>query len=400
MLFPKGLSPFYKLTFPIISALLVCSTVTGFIVLPQFFYYGALGVVGAWMLFQGGRMRFTMPLIAFFLLICTLSIFVNQPPSYFKAWQRLAGFTMIVTIMSPMVTSFKVSLLRNQLFNIIMWILVVISVGSLFCYFLGINFFVRNDEVLAIDAGHFSGLYRHSMLLGPCAALSSIFIFSYFLNERKRWQLFVLFCCIGSTFFSASRAAVAGCFTGLAVSYMRFYQGQISKALLIGLTTILLLAASFPIWGGMTEFVMEKQAANMEQGGTFNSREDIWGARMIEIKEHPIFGVGFACVDEKYTIVNKDTGNVEPGSSWLAVFSMTGLLGFLTLLEIYYKAFKRTWKNSIKEESCLFSGMFAFYAIHMIFEGYIMAAGSFMGLMFFLSLGNVWLSKALAIERG
>lgn len=390
MFFKKRLSLLNKLIIFVISVFLVCSTVTGFIVLPQFFYYGSLGIVGVWMFANGGRAHFSMPLIALFLIFCALSLIVNQPPSYFRAWGRLAGFAMVVLIMSPMITSFKMSLFRQHLLNVIMWMLVALSVGSFFCYFLGINFFIRNDEILAIAAGHFSGLYSHSMLLGPCAALSSIFIFSYFLNERKRWQLYILLCCLGSTFLAASRAALAGCLIGLIVSYLRIFRGQISKAVIVGLSICIIIVASFPIWGGVTDFVLEKQAANIERGGAFNSREGIWNRRMVEIKEHPILGVGFCCVDERYTYVNKSTGVIEPGSSWLAIFSMTGFVGFITILALFYKVFVRTWNNPFKDESCLFSGFLAFYAVHLVFEGYLLAVGSVMGMMFWLILSCAW----------
>ena len=338
---------------------------------------------------NGGRSHFSMPLIALFLIFCALSVIVNQPPSYFRAWGRLAGFAMVVLIMSPMITSIKMSLLRHNLLFIILWICAILSVGSFFCYFLGINFFIMNEEVLAIRVGSFAGLFKHSMVLGPIAGLSSIFLYTLYLDEKKLWALFLAICCVGSTFLSASRAAVAGCLVGIIVSYIRFYRGQISKGVFVGLFISIVLVASFPLWGGVTDFVMAKQAGNVAAGGTFSSRESIWDARIAEIKENPIFGIGFSCVDERYSYVDKSKGTIEPGSSWLAIFSMTGFFGFLTFLLVFCLAMRSAWSIPSKK-SYFLSGCLSFYAVHLIFEGYLLAVGNFIGMLFWLFLGQVW----------
>ena len=98
-------------------------------------------------------------------------------------------------------------------------------------------------------------------------------------------------------------------------------------------------------------------------GGTFSSRESLWMARIAEIKSHPLTGVGFCCVDPRLTPVNTQTGVIEPGSSWLAIFSMTGILGFLSFIIVFYKTFHHAYSLSSQTESAMFCGCLIFFAI-------------------------------------
>ena len=71
------------------------------------------------------------------------------------------------------------------------------------------------------------------------------------------------------------------------------------------------------------------------------------------------------------------TGTIETGSSWLAVLSMTGIIGFIPFLIIIYKSVKRVWsKKKTNIEASLYLGLIVFLSIHMLVEGYIFAGGS------------------------
>jgi O-antigen ligase len=71
------------------------------------------------------------------------------------------------------------------------------------------------------------------------------------------------------------------------------------------------------------------------------------------------------------------TGTIETGSSWLAVLSMTGILGFIPFGIIIYKSVKRVWsKRRTNIEACLYLGLIVFLSIHMLVEGFILAGGS------------------------
>lgn len=121
----------------------------------------------------------------------------------------------------------------------------------------------------------------------------------------------------------------------------------------------------------------------------FASRQNNWDQRIEEFKENPWFGVGFGAVDmgdDNITSISEG-GTVETGSGWLLVLSMTGILGFSLFVVFFVKAFKKTYrmvKYKYVEPYCLFGALLALFSVHMIAEGYSLAAG---GLLFF----NLWL---------
>lgn len=383
----------------VITILLIMSSVTGFVSLPQYYYYGSLFFFGLLEVYLGHGLKIGLLSVVVFLLICSASILLNQPPSYFLAWQRLLGFALLVLIVAPLVVCREIFELRRHLLRSILWFCTILSFGSFICFFLDINFFVRNEEVLSIEAGHFSGLFRHSMLLGPIAGLSTIFTFvSYIERSNKRfWLLVISVCSFGSTLLSASRGAVGATIVGLIVSYMCFYRGNLSRGVFLALFVIGLVAALYPLWGNLTDFLIVKQQNNVEAGGTLMSREGIWLIRLSEIRQHPLTGVGFCCVDTGLTYVDTKTGIIEPGSSWLSVFSMTGVFGFLIFLSIFIKSIRRAYRINNKSESCLLCGFLTFFAFHLVIEGYVLASGSFMGLLYWLLLGSIWLNRDAGI---
>lgn len=384
---------FFLFNLPIftIAVILVFSTVTGFLVLPHSFFFVALLAFGILELIVSRNGRFGIKLVGLFLVFCALSLIINQPPPFFRAWQRLAFFSVIIIIVGPLLVSAEMSEMRRRLFVLIIWTCILLSVGSFICWFLGINFFIRDNEVLAIEVGRFSGLYSHSMLLGPLSSISTIYLIWAFLSGRLRYSIMLVLAilCFAATFMSASRASVGGCFIGVVVTFLLQYKGHLRSVFFVSLLVVLLLIISYPLWSNISDYVIQKQEYNIEAGGTFFSREAIWSIRLAEIRNSPLFGVGFCCVDAGLTFVNTNTGVVEPGSSWLAVFSMTGIGGFITFCVIFFKSFRHSLLIHSNETS-LMCGLLSFFAFHMIFEGYVLASGSLLGLLFWLLLGYIW----------
>lgn len=136
--------------------------------------------------------------------------------------------------------------------------------------------------------------------------------------------------------------------------------------------------------------MIAKQQANVNSGGTFSSREKLWHDRKLEFLNSPIYGVGFASQRAISFSSSLKTGLIEPGTSYGAVFAMTGLLGgipFLCLL------FYNTFKNS-SNQYCLrpvpvspAQPILIFFLIHLIVEGYVLSAGSPLAAIFWCSLG-------------
>lgn len=336
----------------------------------------------------------TSPYIIVFLVICALSLIVNETLPVFNAWGRLAVYVLVLFVVSPMLSNSSVGKMRTKLLMYVMDACIILSILSFFCYFLGINLFVRNDTVLEIGVGSFSGLMNHSMVLGPISGLSSVVLLSYCLCEtNKRLRIIyiiALFSCMGSCLLASSRIAVGAMVVGCVfVLYLRF-RSNLTRFSIVLLLIVGIAGVSFPIWGGLTDFLMEKQQGNIEMGGSaFYSREYKIKARITEFKSSPVVGIGFATVNPKLDMVDFSNGRIEPGTSWLAILSMTGLMGFSVFLIICIIMFKKVLSYQNLFFSCALGGMFVFYLVHLSAEGYIMAPRSFLNMLFWLVLGAI-----------
>ena len=127
----------------------------------------------------------------------------------------------------------------------------------------------------------------------------------------------------------------------------------------------------------------------MGRRSSFYSREIKFTARILEFKSSPIIGIGYNVINPQYDFVEESTGQIEPGSSWLAVASMTGVIGLFVFLGICSRGLKRAWRIKSPFVSSLLGGMLVFFFIHMIAEGYIFAPGSFLALLFWLIIAVV-----------
>ena len=87
---------------------LVLSTVSGFFGY-VIVYYIVLGLLGIVFTFKKGKKKFGNVMIVVLLFICLISLFVNNPPDFFRAWQRLAAFSIIIFIVSPIIVNKRVN---------------------------------------------------------------------------------------------------------------------------------------------------------------------------------------------------------------------------------------------------------------------------------------------------
>jgi hypothetical protein len=278
-----------------------------------------------------------------------------------------------------------------------MKIMMLFSVASFVGYFYGINYFVRGGSTLAYnEAGHFSGFTNHSMVLAPVSAIGGIYALTktLFIDKQglKRWLWWAItFACFGSVLLSASRGALGGTLLAIIMSVYRLNAGKMGRFLRYSLITMAVMAFTFPLWGDLTQYVIQKNEYNIEQGGIAYSRESKMEARIYEIRHNFLAGVGFSVVDETVDTVDRSTGTIEPNSSWLGVFSMTGVFGFLVFLGIYLHSLYLAYKKiPDKQSSVLLFGLLGFFLIHMMIEGYVLAAGSFLCGTYWLTIGVIY----------
>lgn len=325
-----------------------------------------------------------------FLIYIPLELIVAAPSSVFHSWQRYLLFAVLLCAVSPFLQNEKLRYFRFCCLKYFLAIILPVSAASFFCYLLGINYFTNEfgDGIDYIQSvGGFGGLFKHSMVLGPMCAMSTCASIWLAFAVRKRKLIFIILAiiCLGGTLFSASRAAVIGAVISSIVVIL-CYNRKRSKGIKILLVVAIIGALTYPLWERALHGITTKNLSNTELG-IYGSRTNKFTARIAEIQSSPTFGVGFSAIDPKGSdLYNVETGVIEPGSSWLGVVSMTGIIGLAFIVYFMISAFL-TLRRSGSIYSPLLIGLLCFFAIHFIFEGYIFAGGSTLCFLFWLILG-------------
>lgn len=320
-----------------------------------------------------------------FCFISFLSIFFNHVPSFFRPYERLFIFAVLGNFLGPGISGEILIKFRSRLFSIINSIILVFVVASFFGIVLGLSSMVGR--------GGYSGFFSHSMLLGPFSGIAVLFSLKKSNNNgslKKIWYLFMGLISMITCIASGSRAAVISVMVGGLFYFFILTEKSILAFLRSIFVTLLLVIFTFPLWQNYTERIVGKMEYSQEQGDLLVTRSALWNFRIQEFMESPLIGIGFASVDIKTSNnVDKETGIIEPGSSWLTVFSMTGLIGGFFLLSF----FRRQWKSVLTivdiQHRAFLIGLFSFFVVHLFIEGYLLSAGSGLFFYFWLLMGTV-----------
>lgn len=380
----------------------VIFTILGPLPFIPWFHFPFLAMAAIYCVYKRGRWEISMLLL---LIYIPIAILIDAPDVVFRSWQRFLLFVLVALFASPLIQNEYAIKLRKQVMFVYLGYCTVIAIGSFACYFLGVNYMRNQSDGSVINyigsAGGFGGLTRQSMVLGPISGMATLYMFyRYFQSEQenKKWYIIAMLSCFVTVFLSSSRSALAATMVG---SILILYQskqnfGRFVKTLLgFGIIVALILS----IWGGATAGLAQKQAAN-EKLGQYGSRTAKWEARMAEFGSNPLTGVGFCAQDPNGNdYYNRITGTVEPGSSWLAILSMTGLIGFILFCNIIRKPLMLFSRERTYDDILGFS-LLIFFCVHMIAEGYIFAGGSIFCFFTWLIIGcaydaYIWSQKKL-----
>lgn len=368
----------------IFFALLMSAKVWGFIPpIPEFAIYGVLFL---YFIRYGKDIRhYDLPLLLLILYI-PLNLLMTSPPALFRPWMRYGLFLLMLVCISSLVQTEKARYFRRQLFEASMWLCAILGAGSFVCFFLGINFMqLYSTGTMHIEAGLFSGLINHSMMMGPIAGCGAVFMGNKAYESKNKVFIYLCIACVGAVMLSASRSAFMATFAGILFMLRKATNGS-GRFVRILTSVVLVGALTFPLWQGVTDFVVEKQSRNLQSGGSFSSRETKWENRVDEFNSSPLFGIGYVSVGLNTDDVDPSVGTVEPGSSWLAILSMTGLLGFIIMSIVFYSAIKSIInKSDVLTPSII--GVIVLMACHMGAEGYIFSANSYLFFLIWLALG-------------
>lgn len=351
---------------------------------PDIFYYCMLGLISVAILIKGAQID---EIYGIFLMYIAVNILITGPPDIFQPWLRLVMLALIIVAVSPLIKTDYAKNLRLRIFRGIVICCIIISVVSFFCYFLGINLMRSQwdgSELVAYheSAGKFGGITTQSMLLAPISGVAVIACSYFAMNSNKNfWILAVM--CAGSLLFAASRSSLLATIAGEIVLFYfsSRHFGKMAKRIMQGM---LVLAVTYPLWGGALDGLTAKNKGDLTEGVNLDSREEKWKIRIEEWKESPIFGVGFCSVSSRDVVTFG--GKIEPGSSWLAVLSMTGIIGFILFAIIFLRA-ARNALYPRRPSGAVIGAILIMLGVHMLAEGHIFSGGSFLCLIVWLTIG-------------
>jgi O-antigen ligase len=372
---------------PLITAYAVLSGIIG----PGIHYpllhlpFLAIGVLFA--LKSSLKFELTAILLLLYLLV---NVVITRPPAVFNAWTRLALFASVFLFASPLLRGQYIGVYRRKILMGILGFCVVLGIGSFFCYFLGINYMHSQGGDMISDYqtsyGGFGGLLVQSISLGMVSGLGMLYLLYRALkqpkNERK-WYFVAIVVLSLTVLLSASRTALLSAITGMLVMVylLNKKNGKFLQVLIVILFVGML---TYPLWEDFTTGIESKNSTQMELGA-YGSRTEKWTARMTEFASSPIVGIGYASVNPSLDDVGVG-GVIEPGSSWLAILSMTGIIGFILVIMILIKPFQYLRTHPTPYNSLLL-GLMVYICTHMISEGYIFAGGSALCFMAWLIFG-------------
>ncbi len=337
-----------------------------------------------------------------FLLILLLSLVINNPDPVFRAYERLVQFTLILLSFSPLLQNDIAREFRIKVFFVILWGSALIGIISFFCYFLGINFMKLNEGLTYMDynAGTFGGITTQSMVLGPLSGIGMLFMTYKALGTAKKLYWLGAVFCFASVMFAASRSAFIATLVGELLVFYTFYSSK-ADVLKKLVPVVLVLCVSYPLWNSALEGLQNKNHTELSSGIDIASRSRKWNCRLKEFNDSPVFGIGYATVSS-IDYYDRRSGLIEPGSSWLAILSMTGSIGFIMFCFLFFRGISRAFKNQSKPNHMI-GCVLSLLGVHMIAEGHIFSAGAYLCFMVWLTIGvatdcNDIDSQALLLE--
>lgn len=367
---------------PTIYALLAIWPAVGFLPpLPQVIVYAAPLLYAVYCFVHREYFdRWFLALLAYI----PIELLLANPPSVFQSWPRYVLFAALLLCVSPVFQGEKLRAYRERIFLITMWACVFLGVGSFLGWFFNWNYMTSSVIDFIENYGWFGGLTPHSMMLGPIAGIGACFLASKAFSTKNALWWIVAIASLFAVFFSASRSATMAALAGIFVTLFR-QSGSTSRFMKVGIVAFVISASTFSLWEGALSGVMKKNQGTTELN--LESRQRLWEERIADFKSSPVYGVGFCAAKiSKNSIIDKKTGRLESGTSWLIIFSMLGIIGACIVIPIFVRAFMTVYRKE-GERNYLICGILTLFFVHMFAEGYIFAGGSFMAFILWLTVG-------------
>lgn len=350
---------------------------------------------------------------AYVILICVFSLLVHQSNIRINN----ASLLMVVSVsVSTLVSDY----LNISIISTLLWLLVFAVVGPLFnnerinifrrYLWLHSNYLIVAVTMLSFiwnsfglpqyeDARGTGGITLHCMLMGAFAGLASVLTFNKLLISRSIPYFGLFSASVLTCLVSGSRSSVIASVLGMAVAIFVKFRRSSRYILGVGIlltTTFIWVISNLGTSDGFDftdTATRNSYTAELMQKGDINSRELLWSQRWAEFESNPLVGVGIG-VDTLFVLVPELTSAkaLEPGSSYLAVLSMTGIFGAVTLVYLLFSLVYQTVKRKTLIPEQLFiqvASIGAFWTMHGLAEGWIFAGGSVLCLFFWIWVGRL-----------
>ena len=153
--------------YAIIFGIFAIWNVIGFLPpIPASFYYALLSVTFVYCIVNSRKMDLSVLTL---LIYIPINILITNPNPIFKSWDRYVLFALLLGCVSLLFQSEKFFRFRGSVLVILLNICIFLGAASALCFYLGINLMQVSLTNYQNHIGIFSGLTRHSMLLGPIA---------------------------------------------------------------------------------------------------------------------------------------------------------------------------------------------------------------------------------------
>lgn len=263
------------------------------------------------------------------------------------------------------------------------------SIINIYAKNAGVNFY-HNFHMTVWGSGSnmFSGYTCHPIWMSAACGVGSIFFFYLLIAMYKRGKKMMMYLLLAAAFGSlwitmqggsrsASGIAVLCC---LFLVFNAFENASQKKKILIPIILVGLMT--------LPTMVLDNSLFQQKQGGLSlvdnngnSSRSFLWAARLTEFESSPIIGVGPGVINVQPIGYENSK---ETGSGWLAALAQTGIIGFVLVCLLVYKARLPKYVLQTDSTAALMEAVMLFFCLHSLFEGYMFQVGCYLFLVFWL----------------
>jgi hypothetical protein len=315
-----------------------------------------------------------------FLFAGFLSLIFNDIASYNNVWSRFGGFCLIMLAFGPLDKGEYSAKIKHNVFHCSKIIIVTLTILSLFAYILNLPF--------AFNRG-ISGVFNHSMVLSPMAALSAMICLDIILKQVSKISKFIfiiLFCCsLAVSIIAGSRGAVLALIIGI-LAYLSCRYKKNKRKIISSISMMVISSWVIILYNPMS--ILDNLIHKMDRTTELmlSGRDKMWEDRITDFKSNPLIGVGFGTFKETdNSRIDLFEGTQESGSSWFLILGSMGLLGIITYLLLLFVPVIKAWTNN--SDINLNIAIVFFFAVHTVIEGYSIAVGSTLCVIMWLNIG-------------